>query len=274
MAKRMTREAVLAALRRQLDEGKPILAFGAGSGMTARCAEAGGADYISIYTTAFNRCDGLPSVLAWLPYGDVNEEMRTRATKILPLIRHTPCVAGLGVHDPRIDIPTLLDEFTAMGFSGVSNEPFCSMYGSEIQALLNREGLGIDRELELMTCAREQGLFTAAWVADAAEAARFADAGCDVVGVLAGLPALPIERHEDYMARVYRHLSDAVRAAKAARPQVIALVHGGPLNDVETCQRAIKESGADGCATGSGGERIPAEAAVTEITRRYKDMAL
>lgn len=274
MAKRILRGEFVATLRQQLAAGRPILAFGAGSGMTAKCAEQGGADYISIYTTAFNRCNGIPSVLAWLPYGDANGDMRKRAPGILPLIRHTPCVAGLGVHDPRIDIPALLDEFTVMGFSGVSNEPFCSMYGPEIQALLDREGLGIDRELELMRCAGEKDIFTAAWAADAAEAARFADVGCDVVGVLAGIPALTGETREEHLSRVYRHVAQATQAAKAVRPEVIVLVHGGPLNDVETCQRAILESGADGCATGSGGERIPAEAAVTGITRRYKDMAL
>jgi predicted TIM-barrel enzyme len=274
MAKRIERAAILTALRRRIAAGEAVLAFGAGSGMSAKCAEKGGADYISVYTTAFCRMEGVPSALAWLPYGNVNEEMRTASKKILPLVKNTPCVAGLGVHDPRIEISELIDEFASMGYSGVSNEPFCSMYGPSLCALLNREGIGFDRELELMRIAGEKDLFTAAWAADPMEAERFADAGVDVIGVLAGLEKEPGEDAETHLSRVLRFVAEVTAAARRRRPDVIVLAHGGPINNVTAAQRAILEAGVDGYATGSSGERVPAEEAITEITRSYARMRL
>lgn len=274
MAESIKRNVIVTALRKKIAGGQAILAFGAGCGMTARSAERGGADYISIYTTAFRRVEGLPAPLAWLPYGDVNEEMRVYAPGILSLIRSTPCIAGLGVHDPRICIEDLIREFTAMGFSGVSNEPFCSMYGAELCTLLERCGIGFFRELELIQTARKLDVFTAAWAANTEEAVRLAAAGADVIGVLAGLPEEKGEDGESYLVRVIRHVADVVRAAKQENPEVIALVHGGPIVDVATARRAIRESGADGCATGSGGERIPAENAITSVCMDYKNISL
>ncbi len=272
MAKRMERQMVLAALRTKMDKGEAVLAFGAGSGLSAKCAEAGGADYISIYTTAFCRMEGLPSVLAWLPYGNVNQDMRETAPKILPLIKRTPCFAGLGVHDPRIDIADLVDEFAEMGFSGISNEPFCSMYGPQICNLLNREGLGLDRELELIRVAREKGLVAAAWAAGPEEAEHFVEAGADIIGVLAGLEKEPDEDGEAFLDRVYRFVKEVGQAARAKNSQVIVLAHGGPINNVERAQQAILKAGVDGYATGSSGERIPAENALLNITRAYARM--
>lgn len=270
MAKTMEREKILAALRGRIAAGKALVGFGAGCGMTAKSAEAGGADFISIYTTAACRIEGTPSILAWLPYGNVNEEMRGLSAKILPLIQNTPCVAGLGVHDPRIEICALVDEFIAMGYSGVSNEPFCSTYGPEFCRLLNEAGIGFSREVELIRTASEMNVFTLAWAANETETIALTQAGADVIGILAGLPRLLQEEDEAYISRVMRHVSAVNYAARRENSNIITLAHGGPINTVAMARRAQRETGVDGCATGSGGERIPVERAIMDVTKAYR----
>lgn len=273
MAVTIGREQILDALHQRIAQGKAIVGFGAGCGMTARSAERGGADYISLYTTAACRIKGVPSFLAWLPYGDVNEEMRSLSADILPLIHRTPCVAGLGAHDPRLCLSRLVDEFIAMGYSGISNEPFCSTYGPEFCRLLDEAGIGFAREVELIQAAHSKNIFTVAWAADREQALAMERAGADVIGILAGLPRLSQEGEEAYLERVLEHVSQVNRAVKAVRSEVITLVHGGPINDVRKTDLAQTRTGVDGCATGSGGERIPAERAIEEITRAYRSLS-
>lgn len=274
MARTMAREEILSQLWRRIAQRKSIVAFGAGCGMTARSAEVGHADYISIYTAAARRIAGVPSLLAWLPYGDVNQEMRNLSREILPLIHQTPCVAGVGVHDPRISIPELIDEFIAMGYSGISNEPFCSTYGPEFCRLLDHAGMGFSREVELIRTARAKNVFTAAWAADTEQAMALADVGADVIGILAGLSRLPGENDPEYFSRVLIHVTQVNRAVRIRYPDTITLVHGGPICDVERTRLAQMETGVDGCATGSGGERIPAEQAIEEITKTYRELSV
>lgn len=274
MARFIPREKLLDALHERAARGEALLAFGAGSGLSARSAEAGGADYISIYTAAARRMEGLPSLLAWLPYGDVNKEMRALGRSVLPLVDRTPCVAGLGVHDPRIDIPALIGEFAALGFSGVSNEPFCSTYGAEFRALLDRAGMGTARELALIACARERNVFSAAWAADAEEAEAFARAGADVVGLLAGFPREAGESAAAHFERVLRLLRGMTETVRRVSPDALVLVHGGVLDTPEAVEKALRATGADGCATGSGGERIPAERAIRSIAEDYRRLRL
>ncbi len=273
MAQRYERKIIIYELKKRILSGKAVLCFGAGCGMTAASAERGGADLISIYSAAVCRIDGVPSFLAWLPYGNVNDDMRRVSKKILPLIKKTPCIAGLGVHDPRIDISELIDEFITMGYSGISNEPFCSTYGAEMCRLLNDAGIGFSREVELISTAHKKDIFTLAWAAGPEEAKVLAKAGADVIGVLAGLPRENGENKEKYLNRVMHHVSDVNKAAKETNSDVVTLVHGGPINDVSATVRALKETGVDGSASGSGGERIPAEREIEAIVREYREIA-
>ncbi|MFI5255609.1 MAG: phosphoenolpyruvate hydrolase family protein, partial [Candidatus Limnocylindrales bacterium] len=144
---RYTRPEVQARLRAELDAGRPILMFGAGTGLTARCAELGGADLIGIYSTAFARMSGQPSLLGWLPYADVNEEVLRRTRDILPAVRSTPSIAGVGAHDPGRQHGLLVDDLARLGYSGITNEPFCGLYGPEFGAQLEAAGLGFSREV-------------------------------------------------------------------------------------------------------------------------------
>ena len=126
----MTRREVLERLRAQVKAGKPLLMFGAGIGLTAKCAEKGGADLIGVYSTAIFRMRGQPSILAWLPYGDANSHMLRMAGEILPAVKRTPCIAGIGAHDPALNFDLLFDRILELGFSGVAEVVMSQSSGS------------------------------------------------------------------------------------------------------------------------------------------------
>lgn len=273
MAVSVPRDQILSRLREKNHIGKPVLGYGAGSGLSALSAEQAGVDYITLYTTAMYRMEGLPTILAWMPYGNVNDDLEKLAERVLPLIRHTPCVAGLGPHDPRIDLDRLVDRFAAMGFSGINNEPFCSMYGGLFHDLLNRSGLGIDREIQLMVTAHDRGLFTTAWAASPWEATAFAQAGTDLIGAL-----LPIdeagEGPAEYWERCITAAAEIVSTAKAVRPEILTVIHGGPLNTSVRIQEAIRRTGADGYASGSNVEKTPAAQAIQTAVSELQELDL
>ena len=274
MAKRYTRQQVIERLQAQLTRGNALLMFGAGIGLTAKCAEAGGADLIGVYATAVYRMRGLPSLMAWLPYSDANEHLLSMSKEILPAVKETPCIAGIGAHNPAADMEALLDEVIEMGFSGINNEPFCGLYGEYFSNQMEKAGIGFSREVELIRLARQRDIFTIAWAMSPEESRRMAQGGADVIGAMIGVTtgglsgaseATPLDQAtEDVRAMV--------AAAKSINPDIMVLTHGGPFNDVETAQYSIKNSGAVGYASGSSGERIPTEQAVMEITKQYKRM--
>ena len=258
MANTIPRETILQQFKKKKACKKPLIGYGAGSGLSAKTAESCGVDYISIYTTAKYRMEGLPTILAWMPYGDVNQEMLSLSQQILPLIDSTPCFAGLGPHDPRVELPRLVDSFADLGYSGINNEPFSSMYGSTFTELLNRVGLGLDREAALIEVARQRDLFTTAWASSEQEATIFAQAGADLIGALLPI-ALPGEHPDEYFYRCMEAASDTVRAARAVRPDILTVIHGGSLKTPMQIQEGLLRTGADGYASGSNIERIPSE---------------
>ena len=270
----MTRREVLERLRAQVKAGKPLLMFGAGIGLTAKCAEKGGADLIGVYSTAIFRMRGQPSILAWLPYGDANSHMLRMAGEILPAVKRTPCIAGIGAHDPALNFDLLFDRILELGFSGVNNEPFCGLYGESFAAQLEQAGIGFSREVELIRRARERDIFTVAWAMNPEEAARMAAAGADVVGAMIGVTGggmsgacsvTPLEK-------AVLQVQAMVEAAKRESPEVMVLTHGGPFADVETAQYSIIHTDAVGYAAGSSGERIPTENAVVDAAKAFKSI--
>jgi len=271
---KFTRQEILRRLNDQVDSGKAILMFGAGTGLTAKCAEKGGADLIGVYSTAIFRMRGLPSILAWLPYGDANEHLLSMSREILPAVKATPCLAGVGAHDPALNFDVFFDQLERMGFSGINNEPFCGLYGPYFARQLEQAGLGFSREVELIRRARERDLFTVAWAMSPEEAARMAQAGADVVGAMIGVTSGGMSGASETVTleQATEDVQAMVLAAKRENPDVLVLTHGGPFADVRTAQYSIQHSGAVGYASGSSGERIPTEQAVIGITREYKQM--
>lgn len=273
---RFTRAEVLERLEGQIRAGRPVLMMGAGIGLTARCAELGGADLIGVYSTAFYRMQGRPSLLAWLPYSDANDEMLRHGREILPVVRHTPCIAGIGAHDIGRNLDLLVDECLRIGFSGVTNEPFVGMYGQEFAAALEDAGIGFSREVELIALARRRGIFTIAWVYTSAEATRMAEAGADVLGAMVGVTAggLTGARRTLGLDEAVAAVQVICEAANRVCPGLPVLTHGGPFMDPETAAYSIAHTDAIGYAAGSSGERLPTEGAVIDATRKFKQISL
>jgi len=275
MAKRYSREEILQQLREQVSNNKAVFMFGAGIGLTAKCAELGGADLIGLYSTAFWRMMGTSSLMAWLPYSNANDELVKYSKAILPVVKHTPCIAGIGAHDPTRDINLFVDEIMDLGFSGVSNEPFVGIYGKGFADMLENAGIGFSREVELIRIAHRNNIFTLAWTFDAGQAERMAEAGADVIGAMIGLTAGGLSGAKDTITleSAVRDTQEICKAAQKINPDAIIITHGGPFEDVKTAQYSILHTDAVGYASGSSGERIPTEKAIIDITKEYKVMS-
>jgi predicted TIM-barrel enzyme len=271
-AKRYTRAEVTGRLSQQVQAGKSLLMFDAGTGLTARCAELGGADLIGIYSTAFYRMQGKASLLAWLPYSNANDHTAERSREILPVIKETPCIAGVGAHDPDRDLSQFMEELLRMGFSGVTNEPFVGLYGPAFAAELESAGIGFSREVELIRLAHEMDVFSVAWAFNPQEAQRMAEAGADVIGAIVGVTTggLTGAKKSLNLEEATEQVRQMVVAAKKVKPGIMVLTHGGPFKDPETAAYSVKHSGAEGYAAGSSGERLPTERAVIALTKEYK----
>jgi predicted TIM-barrel enzyme len=265
----MTRDAILRSLRERRASGRPIVLAGVGSGITAAAAAAGGADLLATYGTAAYRMLGAPTALAFLPYDDAN----TLTLDLLPVIvdraGDVPVIAGLGAHDPRRSLEWLVEAAAADGAAGVTNEPFVGIYGAALRAELETAGYGFGREVRLLESAAYAGLLTLGWAFDDEEVRRLVDAGVDVIGAMAGITGAAGEAAEDI-----RRLGSMVAAARAARPDALVLIHGGPLGDPGTVGAALLETGADGYATGSSAERTPVFAAVRDAVHAFRDLRL
>lgn len=250
--------------------------FGAGIGLTAKSAELGGADLIAVYSTAIYRMRGLPSLMAFMPYSDANEHVRRMAREILPAVKETPCIVGIGAHDPTLNMEKFIDELMSMGFSGITNEPFTGIYGPAFAAQLESAGIGFSKEAELIRCAHSKNIFTVAWAFNPNEARKMAEAGADVIGALVGVTVGGLTGAKKSLS--LEEATDAVQAmcnaAKQVNPDVLVFSHGGPFKDPETAEYSIIHTDAVGYAAGSSGERLPTEKAVSEVTRMYKKMKL
>lgn len=276
MAKRYSRIEVLKRLRAQIESGSPIIMFGAGIGLTARSAELGSADIIAVYSTAIYRMRGQSSLLAFLPYSNANEHAKNMASEILPAVKETPCIVGIGAHDPSINLDQFMDEMMALGFSGVTNEPFAGIYGPEFSAELESAGIGFSREAEMIALAHKKDIFTYGWAFTPDEAGKMAEAGADMVGAIVGVTvggltgagkSLSLEKATDAVQAI-------CDAAKKVNPDIMVLTHGGPFKDPESAEYSIIHTDAVGYAAGSSGERLPTENAIIGITKLYKKMKL
>ncbi len=274
MARYFSRAECLSRLRAERAQGRPLLLWGAGSGLSAKSAVQGGADLIAVYSTAILRMRGLPSLLSSLPYFDSNNLLLEASGEILPLVNNTPLLAGVGAHNPLLNIGKFLEDLKAMGYSGVANEPFASNYGDSFAAQMEESGLGFSREVELICRAREKGMLTLAWCCNTAEAAAMAEAGADLIGamVLYGPRKLDNRREKHRFQDSLDTAAALAAAARAARPDVLVLTHGSPFMDAKTARLSIQKAGADGYAAGSSGERISAQEGMAAAARQYKNM--
>ena len=269
----MTREEALARLRAQVDAGRPVIGAGAGTGLSAKLAEAGGADLIIIYNSGRYRMGGRGSLAGLLPYGDANAIVVDMAREVLPVVKETPVLAGVCGTDPFRLMPVFLDELIRIGFSGVQNFPTVGLFDGTIRRGLEETGMGFGLEVDMIRLAHERGLLTAPYVFEEQEAAAMALAGADVLVPHMGLTtggAIGAESAKtlDESAKLVQALHDA---AKHVNPEILVLCHGGPIAEPEDAAYILAHTeGVVGFFGASSMERLPTEVAMTENMRRFK----
>jgi predicted TIM-barrel enzyme len=269
----MRRSESLARLRAQVDAGTPIIGAGAGTGLSAKCAEAGGADLIIIYNSGRYRMGGRGSLAGMMPYGDANEIVVDMAREVLPVVRETPVLAGVCGTDPFRLMPVFLDELKRIGFSGVQNFPTVGLIDGTFRAGLEETGMGYGLEVDLTRLARERDLLTAPYVFDAEQAADMAHAGADVL-----VPHMGLTTGGAIGAETAKTLDECVRliqamhdAAKRVNPEILVLCHGGPIAGPDDAAYVLaRTEGVVGFFGASSMERLPTEVAMTENMQRFK----
>ncbi|MEJ2433189.1 MAG: phosphoenolpyruvate hydrolase family protein [Pseudolabrys sp.] len=262
-------------LRKVVESGRPIVGAGAGTGISAKCAEAGGADLIIIYNSGRYRMAGRGSLAGLMAYGDANAIVVDMAREVLPVVKHTPVLAGVCATDPFRQMGLFLDEVARLGFSGVQNFPTVGLIDGRFRANLEETDMGYAREVEMIALAQARDLLTTPYVFDPSEAAAMARAGADIIVCHFGLTlggtigAATATRLEDCPAQ-----TDAMaQAALAENPNVIVLVHGGPLAEPEDAEYVLKcAQHCHGFYGASSMERLPVERALYEQVAKFKGL--
>jgi predicted TIM-barrel enzyme len=269
----VTREEALRRLRAQLEAGRPIIGAGAGTGLSAKCAEQGGADLIIIYNSGRYRMGGRGSLSGLMPYGDANAIVVDMAREVLPVARNTPVLAGVCGTDPFRLMDVFLRELKAIGFTGVQNFPTVGLIDGTFRANLEETDMGFGHEVDMIRTAHELDLLTAPYVFTPDEATAMAEAGADVL-----VPHMGLTTGGTIGAETAKTLDDCVvliqelhDAAKRVDPDVIVLCHGGPIAEPDDAAYVLaRTEGVVGFFGASSMERLPTERAMTENMRRFK----
>jgi predicted TIM-barrel enzyme len=273
----MTGAEARARLRRAAAEGRLLVGAGAGTGLSAKCAEAGGADLIVIYNSGRYRMAGRGSLAGMLPYGDANAIVVDMAREVLPVVRDTPVLAGVCGTDPFRQMPVFLAELVRLGFAGVQNFPTVGLIDGTFRQGLEETGMGFGLEVDMIAEAARLDLLTAAYAFNADEGRAMADAGADVVvahmglttkGSIGARTAVSLDDSVDRIAGI----RDAVRAT--GRDSLV-FCHGGPIAEPEDVRYVLDRiSGVAGFFGASSIERLPTETAITETVRRFRALPL
>jgi predicted TIM-barrel enzyme len=272
----MDRSEALRALRSTVDAGGVIIGAGAGTGLSAKCAEAGGTDLIIIYNSGRYRMAGRGSLAGLLPYGDANAIVVEMAAEVLPVVNHTPVLAGVCGTDPFRLMPYFLRQLKDMGFTGVQNFPTVGLIDGTFRQNLEETGMGFEFEVEMIRLAHELDLLTCPYVFNPEEARAMARAGADVL-----VPHMGLTTKGSIGAHTAVTLDQSVERIQAMRdaaseinPDVLVLCHGGPLAEPEDAQYVLdRTQGVVGFFGASSMERLPTEVAITQNMRRFKEIS-
>ena len=273
----MTRAEIVARLRAQVAAGRPVIAAGAGTGLSAKCAAAGGCDLIVVYNSGRYRMAGHGSLAGMLPFGDANGIVVELAAEVLPVVRETPVLAGVCGTDPFRLMPVFLRELQRLGFAGVQNFPTVGLVDGRFRANLEETGLGFTHEVEMIRQAHELDLLTCPYVFDPEQARAMTEAGAEVVvahmglttgGTIGAQTALSLDEAVDAV----QALADA---AHATRADVLVLCHGGPIAEPDDAAFVLEQThGVAGFFGASSLERLPTERGIIEQARRFKAIRL
>lgn len=271
----MNRAEALVKLRETVASGGVIVGAGAGTGLSAKCAEAGGVDLIIIYNSGRYRMAGRGSLAGLLPYGDANAIVVEMAGEVLPIVKHTPVLAGVCGTDPFRLMPYFLKQIKEMGFAGVQNFPTVGLFDGMFRQNLEETGMGFDLEVEMIRIAHELDLLTAPYAFYPDEARALAKAGADIL-----VPHMGLTTKGSIGAHTAISLDEAAQrvqamhdVAKEVNPNIIVLCHGGPIAEPEDATYVLEHTlGVVGFFGASSMERLPTEVAITENARRFKQI--
>ena len=273
---RIDRQTLLKRFRDKIARGAPLIGGGAGTGLSAKCEEAGGIDLIVVYNSGRYRMAGRGSLAGLLAYGNANEIVCEMAHEVLPVVKHTPVLAGMNGTDPFMIPEQFLRRLIDLGFSGVQNFPTVGLIDGSFRANLEETGMGYGLEVEMIARAHALDLLTTPYVFSELEARAMTQAGADIVvchmglttgGAIGAATALKL-------ADCTGPINAWAAAARAVRPDVIVLCHGGPIATPEDAQFILEHCpGCNGFYGASSMERLPSEVALTDTTRRFVQMS-
>jgi predicted TIM-barrel enzyme len=274
---RIARQDILKKFRAMARSGEPIIGGGAGTGLSAKCEEAGGIDLIVIYNSGRYRMAGRGSLAGLMAYGNANEIVLDMAKEVLPVVKHTPVLAGVNGTDPFLLVDHFLKNLGELGFSGIQNFPTVGLFDGTIRAQLEETGMGYGLEVEVVRRAHAMDLLTTPYVFSEQNAKDMAKAGADIIVCHLGLTT-----GGAVGAHTALKLNDCVplieswaRAARSVNPEVIVLCHGGPIATPEDAAFILENSrGCNGFYGASSMERLPTEIALTETTRKFKRIGI
>ena len=263
----MSRDSILDRLRKKVAEGQLIVGGGAGTGLSAKCEEAGGIDLIVIYNSGRYRMAGRGSLSGLLAYGNANDVVKEMASEVLTVVRDTPVLAGVNGTDPFMMLKPLLQELKDMGFAGIQNFPTVGLIDGVFRANLEETGMGYVKEVECIAAARKMDLLTTPYVFNVHEAKLMTDAGADIIvahmglttsGAIGAKTAKTLEESAD-------EIQEIVDTCKGVRDDVLVLCHGGPIAEPDDVRFIINRvTNLDGFYGASSMERLPTERALTQ----------
>lgn len=273
----IAREEIVRRLRAQTDAGVPIVGCGAGTGLSAKMAEAGGADLVIIYNSGRYRMAGRGSLAGMLAYGDANAIVVDMAAEVLPVVRDTPVLAGINGTDPFRIMRVFLRQLAELGFDGVQNFPTVGLIDGDFRRNLEATGMGYDKEVEAIATAHQLGMFTSPYVFDPDQATAMAEAGADQLVAHVGLTTAGT-----IGAGVAFTVDEAIErvlaiaeAGRRVRPDLLVLCHGGPFDEPAQVGAALRRMpGVDGFFGASSIERLPTERAIQGQVEAFKQLAV
>ena len=272
-----SREGILKRFRAQIARGEPIIGGGAGTGISAKSEEAGGIDLIIVYNSGRYRMAGRGSTAGLMPYGNANQIVKEMAYEVIPVVKHTPVLAGVCGTDPFMMPRLFLRELKELGFAGIQNFPTVGLIEGKIRATLEETGMSYDLEVDCVRLAREMDMLTTPYVFNVEETKKMCDAGADIIvahmGCTSGgsIGAETVSPLDECVGLI----TEIVETAKSMRPDVICLCHGGPIAMPPDADHIIQRvAGIDGFYGASSTERFPTEVAIKRQIEDFKAIRL
>ena len=273
-----TRQEVKDRLQKVIDQKKAIIAAGAGTGISAKFIEKGGADLIIIYNSGRFRMSGHGSTAGLMAYGDANAiAMEIGEFEVLPVVEDVPVICGVHGSDPRRRIWHHLLKVKEMGFSGINNFPTHCIVDGHFRQVLEETGMGFDKEVEMVRIANKMDLFSIVYVAKPEEAVQMAEAGADAIITHVGTTvggSIGVSGASCTMDDAIERTNSIIEAAKKVNPNIFFLAHGGPINTPNDVRIILDKTNAHGFVGASSLERMGVEKSLTDLTREFKSLTI